>query len=221
MKQLAVLLCLGILALTIVACGSDTPEPANTSAPVATTQPTIPPTEVPAATSAPTAAPTPVPTPQPVPTNTPAPEEPTSAPEPTDAPDPTSTPEPTATEAPESTATPEPTSTPEPTATTEPTPAPELPIARDLAPLGDNLLWVAYFDNRTKQWSVYDHSGTFAPDKLPLPPGETVPEASDVGPLTELAVKNIYWIALNEAQTVQVGSQNQTFSAGANFIAWK
>ena len=123
--------------------------------------------------------------------------------------------------APAHTATPEPTAVPEPLATSEPTPEPELPIATDLAPLGDNLLWVAYFDNRTKQWSVYDHSGTFSPDKLPLPPGENVPDASAVGPLTELLVKSIYWISLSESQTVQLGDQTQTFSAGANFIAWK
>ena len=123
--------------------------------------------------------------------------------------------------APAHTATPEPTAVPEPPATSEPTPEPELPIATDLAPLGDNLLWVAYFDNRTKQWSVYDHSGTFSPDKLPLPPGENVPDASAVGSLTELLVKSIYWISLSESQTVQLGDQTQTFSAGENFIVWK
>lgn len=103
----------------------------------------------------------------------------------------------------------------------EPEPEPELPIAKDLVPLGDNLLWVAHFDNRTKGWSIYDHSGTFSPDKLPLPPGETVPMAEDIEPLTELVVKSIYWIMLNEAQTVQLESQSANFLAGPNLLVWR
>ena len=222
MKLLAAFLCLGLLALSVIACGSETAEPANTPVPATPTQPAASPTVVPVVAPTATTSPTQAPTPEPLPTDTPVPEpEPTAAPEPTATQEPTVTPEPTPTLAPAHTATPEPTAVPEPLATSEPTPEPELPIATDLAPLGDNLLWVAYFDNRTKQWSVYDHSGTFSPDKLPLPPGENVPDASAVGPLTELLVKSIYWISLSESQTVQLGDQTQTFSAGANFIAWK
>lgn len=228
MKLLAAILCTGLVALAVVACGSEAPDPTSTSAPAtaAAEQPTARPTDSPA----PTAAPTATPAPEPEPTDTPAPA-PTDAPEPTPVPEPTATPEPapepTATQAPDSTATPMPAATPEPspapeaTATPEPTQAPELPITKDLAPLGDNLLWVAYFDNRTKQLSVYDHSGTFTPDKLPLPPGEPVPDPSEVGVLTELVVKNIYWVSVNQAQSVQLGSQVQSFSAGVNFIAWR
>ena len=227
MKLLAAILCTGLVALAVVACGSETPDPTSTSAPAtsataAAEQPTARPTDPPAPTAAPTATPAPEPeptdTPEPEPTDTPAPA-PTDAPEPTPVPEPTATPEPapepTATQAPDSTATPMPAATPEPTQ------APELPITKDLAPLGDNLLWVAYFDNRTKQLSVYDHSGTFTPDKLPLPPGEPVPDPSEVGVLTELVVKNIYWVSVNQAQSVQLGSQVQSFSAGVNFIAWR
>ena len=228
MKLLAAFLCLGLLALSVIACGSETAEPPNTPVPATPTQPAASPTVVPVVAPTATTAPTQAPTPEPLPTDTPVPEpEPTAAPEPTatqeptETPEPTVTPEPTPTLAPAHTATPEPTAVPEPPATSEPTPEPELPIATDLAPLGDNLLWVAYFDNRTKQWSVYDHSGTFSPDKLPLPPGENVPDASAVGSLTELLVKSIYWISLSESQTVQLGDQTQTFSAGENFIVWK
>ena len=222
MKLLAAFLCLGLLALSVIACGSETAEPANTPVPATPTRPAATPTVVPVVAPTATTAPTQAPTPEPLPTDTPVPEpEPAAAPEPTATQEPTVTPEPTPTLALAHTATPEPTAVPEPPATSEPTPEPELPIATDLAPLGDNLLWVAYFDNRTKQWSVYDHSGTFSPDKLPLPPGENVPDASAVGPLTELLVKSIYWISLSESQTVQLGDQTQTFSAGANFIAWK
>ena len=48
-----------------------------------------------------------------------------------------------------------------------------VPVAAALAPLGDNLLWVAHHDNATGTWSLYDPSGTFALSELPPTEGHT------------------------------------------------
>ena len=91
-----------------------------------------------------------------------------------------------------------------------------------LAPLGDNLIWVAHFDNATKGLFVYDPSGTFTPDVLPLPPGLSIDDPSDIGALTELVTGKIYWIMAGKEQTVQLGSQDDvTINSGLNFLSWK
>ena len=226
MRILAAIVIAGLLAAILAACGSDAPAATDTPVPptaiAAPTQaPTSPPdtpTPAPTATVAPTLAPgsTPPPVP-PVPTATPAP---TAVP--TTAPELTSTPEPSPTPVPEDTPTPEPTATPEPTSTPTPTPEPDLPpIAVTLAALGDNLVWVAHYDNSTQSWLVYDRSGAFSPDELPLPPGGSVPEPSAIASLTEIAAGKIYWIMASQEQTVQLGSQNVNIMSGLNFLSWR
>ena len=219
MKLISMIVALGLLASLILACGGEAAEP--TVAPTVSTGsestqvPTQPaateapaPTAAPQPTLAPTATPesTSIPVPTAVPTATALPE-PTPAPAPTTVP--TSTPQPTATVVP--TATPEPTPTQEPmaTPTTEP---PSDPDAAEslLAPLGDNLQWVAHFDNRTKEWSVFDPSGSFSPDLLPLV-GQSTPDPSDINELSKLLSGEIYWVLLKEPQSAVIDGVSMDF----------
>ena len=241
MRKLIAIVLIGLISVAIAACGGDSVEPTNTALPAsateAPTQAPDTPTPAPTATAAPTNTPTPTNTPAPVPTATavPVPTEaptvaPTPEPEPTAAPEPTSTPVPTPvpmatpvpapTEAPTVAPTPEPepTAAPEPTATPEPEPV-ENPVAADLAPLGDNLLWVAHFDNATKEWSVYDPSGTFSPDLLPLV-GQDVPDASAIGELSALVPRQIYWLMVSDAQTAVLGGVSRNLVSGLNGVPW-
>ena len=94
------------------------------------------------------------------------------------------------------------------------------PVAAALAPLGSNLLWVAYYDNATKQWSVYDPSGAFSPDLLILPPGQAVPSPSEIGALTHVVPRKIYWMNISRDQTVTLGGAVRTLTAGANSVSW-
>lgn len=233
MKQLALLVLIGLMIVGILACGGETAEPTTAPEPtVAPTQPAAAPTDAPAQTNPP------VPTDTPEPTDTPAPEptatqEPTppttSAPEPTDTPEPTSTatpaPEPAATQEPTATPAPDPTAAPEPTATPtpepEPTAEPELPIAVDLAPLGDNLRFVVYLDRATQSLFVYDADGSFTIEDLPLPPGMDAPDPSGIGELTELMPSMVYTFVVKEKQTVELNGHTETFYAGGNFLQWK
>ena len=87
--------------------------------------------------------------------------------------------------------------------------------------MGDNLIWVAHYDNATQKLFVYDPSGTFSPDELPLPPGVSVDDSSAIGSLTELTTGKIYWIEASKEQTVQLGSQNLKINSGLNFLSWR
>ena len=201
-KKLAAIAIIGLLAAGIIACGgSDTPDPTNTAAP-------------------PTATLTPE-TPTPMPTNTPAP---TNTPRPTDTPAPTATPRPTNPPAPTATLQPPPTArptdTPPPT-TPAPTPTAGLqPVADALSPLGNNLLWVAHYDNPTGQISVYDPSGEFSPEALPLPPDLSLDDASSLPAITHLVSGKIYFVAVSEQQQVVLGNEIRNLTAGVNFLTW-
>lgn len=159
---------------------------------------------------------------------------PTSAPtaaEPTYTSPPT-TPPPTATTvpivpqtvAPISSPSPTPTETPVPTSTAAAVLQPgSLPIALELAPLGDNLQWVAFFDNRTQGWSIYDPSGTFTIDALiPIsPPGLTIPEeTTDLSALTELVPGSLYLVSVVEWQDPVLGGEIIPLVPGVNYVAW-
>ena len=230
MRQLKAIVLIGLISAVIVACGSETPAPTNTASPPATAQL---PTEAPnTPTPVPTATPAPTPTLAPEPTDAPAPTVvPTAAPDPTATPEPTAIAEPTATPEPTATSTPEPTVAPtaEPTATPEateaptvaPTPAPPIdPVAAELAPLGDNLLWVSHYDNSTQQLSVYDPSGTFSPEFV-LPPGQEPPDASEIAALTNLAPGQIYFLSVEQEQTVDLRGNKVSLVKGVNFLLWR
>ena len=96
-----------------------------------------------------------------------------------------------------------------------------MPIAADLAPLGDNLLFVAYLDRATQTWQVYDPTGNFNPEDIPLPPGMAVPDASEIGALTELEPGEIYTIVLNENTTVELNGNSYTMFADGDFLVWQ
>lgn len=195
--KLAAIAIIGLLAAGIIACGgSDTPDPTNTAAPPSDT-PTLQPPD------------TPAPTNPPRPTNPPAPNNP---PRPTNPPTPTVTPQPPPTA--------RPTETPPP-ATPAPTPTAGLqPVADALSPLGDNLLWVAHYDNPTGQISVYDPSGAFSPEALPLPPDLSINNASSLPAITHLVSGKIYFVAVIEQQQVALGNEIRNLTAGVNFLTW-
>lgn len=127
---------------------------------------------------------------------------------------------PTATPALEPTATPEPTAAPVPTATPAPEP-PESPVLAELAPLGDNLLWAAHYDNATGQWSVYDPSGTFSPEMLPLPPGQSAEGITSFLSINRLVPGQIYSLMVREDQTAVLGGVSRTLRGGTiNLFRW-
>ncbi len=93
------------------------------------------------------------------------------------------------------------------------------PIAADLAPLGDNLLWVAHYDNAMQQVLVYDPSGSFSPDMLALPPGVSVdPDSPPV--LAQLVSRRIYWVAVSQEQTAVLGGATRDLAPGVNTLIW-
>ena len=189
-KKLAAIAIIGLLTAGIIACGGN-----DTPNPTNTAAP-------------PTATLTPD-TPTPQPTNTPTP---TATPRPTNTPAPTATPQPPPTA--------RPTNTPPP-ATPAPTPTSGLqPITVALSPLGDNLLWVAHYDNPTGRISVYDPSGEFSPESLPLPPDLSLDDASSLPALTHLVAGKIYFVAVREQQQVVLGNEIRNLTAGVNFLTW-
>ena len=87
----------------------------------------------------------------------------------------------------------------------------------DLAPLGDNLLWVAYIEAATQRMFAYDPSGTFSPEKA-APPGVPVPDPSDVSPLTEVQPNNVHTVTVKENQTAELRGRMFNLYSGNNFI---
>jgi len=89
--------------------------------------------------------------------------------------------------------------------------------------LGDNLQWVAYFDNRTQGWSYYDASGSFSVESvIPLsPPGVEVPgDLAAFGSITELTAGTVYFVSISRDQTVVLGGNDFSFNPGVNFVVW-
>ena len=93
-----------------------------------------------------------------------------------------------------------------------------VPVAAALAPLGDNLLWVAHHDNATGTWSLYDPSGTFSLSELP-PNGRSY--SGPITDLTHLFHGAIYVIKVAEEQTVALGGVPYTLYAGVNIITFE
>ena len=107
--------------------------------------------------------------------------------------------------------------------TPEPTPVPTLtsmPISAALAPLGDNLLWA--FTNFMPPWSVYDPSGAFSLDQISsLMPRLSPPDESEIAPLTNLKTGWIYFLSVEQDQTVQLNGNTFILKEGVNVIGWK
>ena len=94
-----------------------------------------------------------------------------------------------------------------------------MPVAQAFAPLGSNLRWVAFYDAEMRTWPVYDPSGSFSPDQLVLP--FAAPDSSSIRDLTHIFAGEIYFVAVEQPQTVTLGGRSRTFSvAGANQVVW-
>ena len=93
-------------------------------------------------------------------------------------------------------------------------------IETDLAPLGDNLQWVAHFDNETKKWSVYDPSGAFTLEALAVPSFVVPSSAVEIGQLTDLVHGELYFLAVARDVTVQLGGSSRELTAGVNTVNW-
>ena len=92
-----------------------------------------------------------------------------------------------------------------------------VPVATALAPLGDNLLWAAQYDNATGDVSVYDPSGTFSASELP--PDGTY--SGPIGDLTHMVDGGIYWIKVAQAQRTTLGGRLVDLYAGLNLIVFE
>ena len=104
--------------------------------------------------------------------------------------------------------------------TPRPTPTPsyggdETPIAFVFASLGENLLWVGRYQAATNQWLVYDHSGNFSPDLLPVFGEQPIPSPSSIGTLTHVTSGDILWVSVSK----DAKFQDYTLRAGLNLIA--
>ncbi len=96
------------------------------------------------------------------------------------------------------------------------------PIIAKLQPLGDSLEWVAFFDNATKSWSLYDRAGTFDPKDLPGLPGAQPPQnPSDYNPLTDLRPKTPYYFYLSADAAAKLNGNDYSFTQGVNITPWR
>ena len=92
-------------------------------------------------------------------------------------------------------------------------------IVSALSALGNNLRWVAYFDNATKSWSLYDPSGTFTVGQLPgfLGPPQSL---SSYSPLTQVISGRSYYLNVGRDVDVEIGGKTYELTAGTNLKSW-
>lgn len=92
-------------------------------------------------------------------------------------------------------------------------------IITTLAPVGSNLKWVAYLDNATKRWALYDPTNTFEVKFLPSfarPPQDL----SAYLPLTQIESGKAYYIYVDSDATHEIGGKEYSFKSGVNAIGW-
>ena len=96
------------------------------------------------------------------------------------------------------------TTTTEDTTTEEPglTSTVSTTVIAAFAPLGVNLQWVLHFDNETQEWLYYNAG------------------APPTGTLDQLAPGQVYWLGLDEDQTVALGGVTHVLKAGVNQVVW-
>ena len=92
-------------------------------------------------------------------------------------------------------------------------------IVSTLAPLGANLKWVAYFDNTSKSWSLYDPSGTYESGVLPGFQGPPA-DASGFSPLTEILADHAYYFFVGADAIHQIGDKVYDLKQGLNAVGW-
>ena len=95
-----------------------------------------------------------------------------------------------------------------------------VPAAEAFAPLGDTLQWAALYDNVTQRWVVFDPSGTFSVESLPLPAKVPIPDWSTVGEITHLIPNLLYWVNVNHDESVELGGVNRPLARGINPVIW-
>ncbi len=97
--------------------------------------------------------------------------------------------------------------------------SPSAQIVSALSALGNNLRWVAYFDNATKSWSLYDPSGTFTVGQLPgfLGPPQSL---SSYSPLTQVISGRSYYLNVGRDVDVEIGGKTYELTAGTNLKSW-
>lgn len=84
-----------------------------------------------------------------------------------------------------------------------------------LAPLQDNLIYLIYFDSRTKSWSVYDNAGTFTLEDLtPILMG-AMPDS--VSPITTIDANQPAYVKIS----TDTSFMGRDLTAGYNLIVWK
>ncbi len=92
-----------------------------------------------------------------------------------------------------------------------------------MAPLGDNLLWVATFDNATKSWALYDPNNTYTPEQLTTPRGPG-PNRDDMTELSLVIPGAIYYVNVSENVTVALGGKERDLGVvdgnGVNIFPW-
>ena len=94
------------------------------------------------------------------------------------------------------------------------------PLEPDIQPLGDNLLWVAHFDNATKEWLVFDRSSTFSPDLLPVPSFLIPTDLAQVGFLDALKAGEAYYFAVSQAVNITLGEKSRQLDQGVSLVVW-
>ena len=77
-----------------------------------------------------------------------------------------------------------------------------VPLHRGLEPLGFNLQWVLHFDENTQEWLSYD------------------PDTPLSSTLDRLVPGQVYWLGVEEDQTVVLGGISRTLKAGLNQVVW-
>ena len=85
--------------------------------------------------------------------------------------------------------------------------------------MGDNLKWVAHFSNATKQWAVYDPTGTFTVDDLVVPGGNK-PDPESIEELTVMSKGKIYSVSVKDGATATLGGRDHSLAAGVNTVVW-
>jgi len=87
--------------------------------------------------------------------------------------------------------------------------------AEAIAPLQDNLVYLIYFDSRTKSWSVYDNAGTFTLEDLtPILMGQ-MPDS--VSPITTIGANQPAYVKINTGASFM----GRDLTSGYNLIVWK
>ena len=79
-----------------------------------------------------------------------------------------------------------------------------MPAARELEPLGDNLVRVWHFTNTTKEWAFFDPQ----------------PALADANSLYDLVNGEPYWFKVRRDQRVILNHREFTLYAGWNIYAW-